>query len=166
MSLGAATGWTIFLPDEEATLQLAAQMANQLPTDGPPFVLHLHGDLGTGKTTLTRGVLRALGEQGAVRSPTYGLIAEYETSQGRVLHLDLYRMRSAFELQSLGLADYLADSRLWLIEWPEKAEGERLPAADARVFIEVASRGRQLRIEAATEAGRQWLAGMNQDPGS
>lgn len=166
MSMCAATSWTIFLPDEEATLQLTARMAKFLPAGGPPFVLHLHGDLGTGKTTLTRGVLRALGEQGAVRSPTYGLISEYETSLGRVLHLDLYRMRSAIELQSLGLADYLADSRLWLIEWPEKAEGERLPEADARVCIEVAASGRQLRIEPATEAGRRWLAGMNQDPGS
>ncbi len=162
----AGAGWTTFLPDEEATLRLAAKMAKLLPTDGPPFVLHLHGDLGTGKTTLTRGVLRALGEQGAVRSPTYGLIAEYETPHGRVLHLDLYRLRSADELQALGLADYLADSRLWLIEWPEKAEGERLPAADARVCIDVVSTGRQVHIEPQSGAGQRWLTGLNPDPGS
>ncbi len=121
---------SIFLAEESATLQFAARMATRLPAQ-PPFVLYLQGDLGTGKTTLTRGMLRALGEQGAVRSPTYGLIAEYETPRGRVLHLDLYRLRSAAELAALGLADYLADSLLWLIEWPEQAQGGRLPTADA-----------------------------------
>jgi tRNA threonylcarbamoyl adenosine modification protein YjeE len=162
----AGTSWTTFLPDEDATLHLAGQMAKAMPMGGPPFVLHLHGDLGTGKTTLTRGALRALGEQGAVRSPTYGLIAEYATPRGRVLHLDLYRLRSAGELQALGLADYLADSQLWLIEWPERAEGERLPAADARIYLDVEATGRRARIEACSAPGRLWLARLNPDPSS
>jgi tRNA threonylcarbamoyl adenosine modification protein YjeE len=154
-----------FLADEAATLGLAARMAAQLPSGGP-LVLHLHGDLGTGKTTLTRGMLHAMGEQGAVRSPTYGLIAEYHTPQGRAMHLDLYRLRSPDELASLGLADYLPESRLWLIEWPERAEGARLPAADARVFIKVERGGRQLRIEPVSPAGERWLVSLNPDPGS
>lgn len=166
MKFASAGDWNIFLPDEAATMQLAGRMANCLPPAGQPFVLHLHGDLGTGKTTLTRGMLRALGEQGAVRSPTYGLICEYETPVGRVLHLDLYRLRSAGELQALGLADYLADSFLWLIEWPERAEGARLPPADARVLLEVEHAGRRLRVEPRSPAGQKWLASLDPDPGS
>ncbi|MEO6079163.1 MAG: tRNA (adenosine(37)-N6)-threonylcarbamoyltransferase complex ATPase subunit type 1 TsaE [Steroidobacteraceae bacterium] len=163
MKSTAASGWSIFLADDAATLQQAARMAQCLPA-GAPCVLYLQGDLGTGKTTLTRGVLRELGEQGAVRSPTYGLIAEYETSAGRVLHLDLYRLRSAEELAALGLADYLSQTWLWLIEWPEQAQGARLPQPDARVFIEVEAAGRLLRISPESAAGRQWLDCLSRDP--
>jgi tRNA threonylcarbamoyladenosine biosynthesis protein TsaE len=158
----AGSTWSAFLPDEPATLRLAARMATCLPAS-PPFVVYLQGDLGTGKTTLTRGILRALGEQGAVRSPTYGLIIEYTTPPGRVLHLDLYRLRSSDELASLGLVDYLEGSRLWLIEWPEKAEGARIPPADARVALEVEGSGRRVQILAESGAGQQWLASLGPD---
>lgn len=154
----------VFLADESATLEFAATMARQLPEGGPPFVLYLHGDLGTGKTTLTRGLLRAWGEQGPVRSPTYGLIAEYETPQGRVLHLDLYRVRVPAELQALALGDYLPDSRLWMIEWPEKAEGAWLPPADARVHLDVREAGRQLQITPLSARASQWAATLGSDP--
>lgn len=140
----------------------AGRMARCLPA-GDPFVLYLQGDLGTGKTTLTRGMLRSLGEQGAVRSPTYGLISEYDTPQGRVLHLDLYRLREAGELAALGLADYMADSRLWLIEWPEQAHGARLPPADAIVNIEVEYAGRRLQISPVSDAGLLWAGCMSPD---
>lgn len=142
-----------FLPDETATLHFAARIAHCLPSH-QSFVLYLQGDLGTGKTTLTRGILRAWGEQGAVRSPTYGLIAEYDTPRGRALHLDLYRLRAPEELAALGLADYLPDTRLWLIEWPEQAIGARLPPADARLRIEVDASGRRLHGSSGSEAGR------------
>jgi tRNA threonylcarbamoyladenosine biosynthesis protein TsaE len=154
--------WSVFLADETATLTVAGRMAMCLPA-GDPFVLHLQGDLGTGKTTLTRGMLRALGEQGAVRSPTYGLMSEYDTPQGRVLHLDLYRLREPGELAALGLADYLADSRLWLIEWPEQARGARLPPADAIVNIEVEYAGRRLEISPVSAAGQRWTACLSPD---
>ncbi len=147
-------------------LQLAARMAQCLPTSRQPFVIYLQGDLGTGKTTLTRGMLRALGERGAVRSPTYGLIAQYGTPDGAVVHLDLYRLRSPVELQQLGLVDYLPDSRLWLIEWPELATGEGLPPADAVVHIAVAAQGRRVRCEARTEPGRAWVRAHSADTGS
>jgi tRNA threonylcarbamoyladenosine biosynthesis protein TsaE len=156
----------VFLRDEAATLQLAARMARNLPESNQPFVLHLQGDLGTGKTTLTRGMLRQLGERGAVRSPTYGLIAEYATPAGAVLHLDLYRLRSPSELQQLGLTDYLPGSRLWLIEWPELAEGEGLPPADAQVLIGVAEQGRRITIRSVSPAGARWLRAMHADTGS
>lgn len=154
--------WNIFLADEAATLAFAGRMAVCLP-EVEPLVLYLQGDLGTGKTTLTRGMLRALGEQGAVRSPTYGLIAEYATPRGRVIHLDLYRLRAAEELAALGLADYLGDSRLWLIEWPEQAHGARLPAADAVVKIDVEQGGRRLQIHSATDAGEGWIRCLDRD---
>ncbi|MEO8315896.1 MAG: tRNA (adenosine(37)-N6)-threonylcarbamoyltransferase complex ATPase subunit type 1 TsaE [Pseudomonadota bacterium] len=156
------SAWSGFLADEAATLQLGARMAACLPARSP-FVVHLQGDLGTGKTTLTRGILRALGEQGAVRSPTYGLIAEYETPRGRVVHLDLYRLRTAEELAALGLGDYLADSLLWLIEWPDQARGARLPQADVRVLIEVQGAGRRLEVQQKSEAGRHWLDCLGPD---
>jgi len=153
---GRAAGQGIFLPDEAATLQVAARMANCLPAH-LTFVIHLQGDLGTGKTTLTRGILRAWGEQGAVRSPTYGLVAEYETPRGRALHLDLYRLRAAQELAALGLADYLAEPHLWLIEWPEQASGARLPPADISVLLKVEASGRRLEVARGSAAGELWL---------
>jgi tRNA threonylcarbamoyladenosine biosynthesis protein TsaE len=153
---------SIHLADEAATMQFGARMATCLPAH-LPFVLYLQGDLGAGKTALARGMLRALGEQGPVRSPTYGLINEYETPAGRVLHLDLYRLRSPGELEALGLVDYIQGSRLWLIEWPEQAQGARLPPADARALVEVEGAGRSLKIQGESRTGHQWLACLNPD---
>jgi tRNA threonylcarbamoyl adenosine modification protein YjeE len=154
---------SLWLPDEAATLECARRLAACMPAAAAPAVIHLHGDLGTGKTTLTRGMLRALGEPGPVRSPTYGLLAEYDTPQGRVVHLDLYRLKTPDELVTLGLADYLAGSRLWLVEWPERAAGVGLPAADLAVFIEVEGAGRQLRLVPQTDQGRLWVAAFSAD---
>jgi tRNA threonylcarbamoyladenosine biosynthesis protein TsaE len=148
-----------FLPDEPATLAYAARLAGCLPAAArSPLVLYLHGDLGAGKTTLARGLLQGLGERGPVRSPTYGLVAEYEPAAGRVLHLDLYRLRSPDELLALGLADYLPGSRLWLIEWPEKAGGHGLPAADVEAFLHVQGTGRRIELQPRTAAGHLWVA--------
>lgn len=152
-----------FLPDEAATLAHAARLANALPEARAPLVVYLHGDLGAGKTTLARGLLRAMGETGAVRSPTYGLLAEYTPPAGRVLHLDLYRLRGAEELAALGLADYLPESRLWLIEWPERAMGHGLPVADAEVYLDLAGTGRNLRLEPRSPLGAHWVARLNAD---
>ncbi|MEO6185403.1 MAG: tRNA (adenosine(37)-N6)-threonylcarbamoyltransferase complex ATPase subunit type 1 TsaE [Steroidobacteraceae bacterium] len=166
MSIPRGQGLEVFLADEDATLKLAGRMARCLPASRQAFVIYLHGDLGTGKTTVTRGMLRALGEPGAVRSPTYGLIAEYGTPEGTVLHLDLYRLRSPAELQQLGLADYLPGSRLWLIEWPEMAAGVGLPEADAVVSISVEAQGRRVRCEAASAPGHAWMQAFSADTGS
>jgi tRNA threonylcarbamoyladenosine biosynthesis protein TsaE len=153
------------LEDEAATLRQAACLARVLPRDAAPLVLYLRGDLGTGKTTLARGLLHAMGEAGPVRSPTYGLIAEYDTPAGRVLHLDLYRLRGPEELAALGLADCLADSRLWLIEWPDRAQGRGLPPADGEISLEVAGPGRRIRLEARSARGAAWLAALGREPG-
>lgn len=154
------------LADEEATLHFGARLARALPADGLPLVVYLQGGLGAGKTTLARGILRALGEQGPVRSPTYSLVSEYPTGAGNVLHLDLYRLGSHEELLALGLADYLPGSRLWLIEWPERAGGGGLPAADATVLIEPEGPARRLRIGPVSARGAQWAAAAIADSGS
>ena len=149
----------IFLPDEAATMRFAAAAAAALPAPGSPLIVYLEGELGTGKTSFARGMIGALGERGPVRSPTYGLLALYELPQGSVLHLDLYRLEGAGELEPLGLRDYLAASRLWLIEWPERVE-RGLPPPDARLKWAVEGTGRSVSISTPTEAGRQWLAGV------
>ena len=152
-----------FLPDEAATLDFAACLARSLPPAAAPLVVYLYGDLGAGKTTLARGLLHALGEKGAVRSPTYGLLAEYTLPTGHVLHLDLYRLRSPDELAGLGLADYLPDSRLWLIEWPEQAKGQGLPPADAELRLELEGAGRRIHILPCSEPGRHWVTSVSAD---
>ncbi len=155
---------TVFvLPDEAATDRFAAHAAQCLPAGQAPLVVHLEGDLGAGKTSFARAMLRALGEAGPVRSPTYGLVAEYDTPRGRVVHMDLYRLRSPGELGTLGLADLLPGSLLWLVEWPEKGAGGAMPAADARLRFEVQGAGRRVDAAASTDAGRGWLAGLSAD---
>lgn len=165
MSTDAGTEWTL-LPDEAATLELARQLAGCLPRNSKPMVVFLQGTLGAGKTTLARGMLGALGEQGPVRSPTYGLVAEYSTPDGAVLHLDLYRLQGPDELLALGLADYLPGSRLWLIEWPERARGQGLPAPDITVLLEPDGSARRLRLVAHSSHGNHWLGALSAEASS
>jgi len=153
------------LADEAATEALAGHAARRLDPGSAPLVVYLEGDLGAGKTSFARGMLRALGETGPVRSPTYGLLAEYGTPAGRVVHIDLYRLRSPAELSALGLADHLPGSLLWLVEWPEKGRGGLMPAADAVLRLEVEGSGRRLEGRALTRAGESWLAGLCADCG-
>src|SRR5688500_4762925 len=111
------------LPDVAATELLAARLA---ATRSSRAVVYLHGDLGAGKSTLARGWLRALGVDGAIRSPTYTLVERYSLADGEAFHLDLYRIADAGELEFLGLDP--ADGVLWLVEWPERG-GVGLPPA-------------------------------------
>lgn len=160
---GPTEDFSIFLPDEDATLSFAARMARALAPGGEPLVLHLQGDLGAGKTTLARGLLGALGERGPVRSPTYALLAEYTPPGHRVLHLDLYRLDDPEELAALGLADLLPGSTLWLIEWPQKGEGGGLPPADAQVSLQPEGAGRRLVLRPVSVAGRRWISALAAD---
>lgn len=109
------------------------------------WMIHLHGDLGTGKTTLVRGILRGLGHTGAVKSPTYTLIEPYEPGGRPVFHLDLYRLGDPEELEYLGLRDLLGGEALLLVEWPERG-GAALPAPDLDIRIAYAGTGRDLEV--------------------
>jgi len=141
------------LPDAEATEALGARLAQSLT----PGIVYLQGDLGAGKTTLTRGLLRGLGHEGRVRSPTYTLVEPYRLSGSVVYHLDLYRLADPEELEWLGLRDMLAEHALLLIEWPERGVGV-LPAADLVISLEYSGNGRRAILEAASGAGEQLLA--------
>ena len=128
-------------------------------------MIYLHGDLGTGKTTLARGILRGLGHQGPARSPTYTLIEPYEIGPRRAYHLDLYRLADPEELEYLGLRDFLSDEALWLVEWPERGAG-LLPAADLSIAIDYLSQGRRLTLTARSEAGLLLIAGLDEGQGA
>lgn len=162
--MNGESGW-LELADEPAMLEWGGRLARALPADAKPLVLYLQGDLGAGKTTLARGMLVALGEQGPVRSPTYALLHEYEPAGQRVLHLDLYRLTSPAELTQLGLADHLPGSRLWLVEWPERGSGGGLPAPDAVVHLEPSGTARRARIAPTSALGRRWADAVRQDSG-
>ena len=151
------------LANEIATENLGARLARALPATAAPLVLYLHGELGAGKTTLVRGLLRALGEHGAVRSPTYSLVAEYLLAGQRFLHLDLYRLSSPDELAGLGLADQLPGSRLWLVEWPEHGQGRGLPPPDLHVFLEPDGAARRACLKMVSAQGGCWVAALATD---
>ncbi len=150
----------VYLPDEPSMLAAGERLAPLLspwlnggaPDGGAPdggAMVFLYGSLGAGKTTLVRGLLRAFGVKGAVRSPTYTLIEPYEIQAGNVLrrifHLDLYRLGDPGELDYLGWEELLAEGGLMLIEWPERGAGV-LPVADLRFDIEVQHSGRLLSL--------------------
>nr|WP_227545906.1 tRNA (adenosine(37)-N6)-threonylcarbamoyltransferase complex ATPase subunit type 1 TsaE [Marinobacter fonticola] len=147
---------SVHLPDESSTEQLGALLVQALRTAGEGCVLHLSGDLGAGKTTFSRGVIRSLGHTGAVKSPTYTLVEPYEELQPPVYHFDLYRLGDPEELEYMGIRDYLENGAVCLIEWPERGEGI-LPAADCAIALTMAGAGRQARLTAGTPAGQQLL---------
>lgn len=150
---------SLTLPGEADTEALGARLAASLPTKPRTRALRvfLRGDLGAGKTTLVRGLLRALGETGPVRSPTYALLQGYALQGWHITHADLYRLGSAEQVSELGLADLDSGNALWLIEWPERARGV-LGEADLDIALEVSAENHRAVLTARSEEGRQWLA--------
>lgn len=132
------------------------------PSEPPPEAavrrLYLQGELGAGKTTFVRGLLRGLGYQGLVKSPTYALVEPYEAGGRRLYHFDLYRLAAPEELEALGGRDYFAEGGLCLVEWPERAAGV-LPPPDLLLRLSLAGTRRELDCEARTPAGERCLAG-------
>jgi tRNA threonylcarbamoyladenosine biosynthesis protein TsaE len=125
----------------EETEALAALQKEMLPPrPGAPLVIELSGELGTGKSTFARGLLRALGATGPIKSPSYTLLETYELPGVSAVHLDLYRLNDPEELEHLGLADYHRPGFLWLIEWPERGAG-RLPRSDLRFEFSIDAGG-------------------------
>lgn len=133
---------TIFIEDEAAMMAFGGKLADDLTEGG---IVLLKGDLGAGKTTLVRGLLRHLGHQGIVKSPTYTLVEPYELKDRKVYHFDLYRLGDPEELEYMGGRDYWESGALCLIEWPEQAKGY-LPEADLTLEISYQDTGRSISI--------------------
>ncbi|PCI76976.1 MAG: tRNA (adenosine(37)-N6)-threonylcarbamoyltransferase complex ATPase subunit type 1 TsaE [SAR86 cluster bacterium] len=154
------------LKDEAATLEFGARLAvatfqkvnvGELSSEsrGIPHLggmIHLQGDLGAGKTTLTRGIMRGFGYTGAVKSPTYTLVEPYEFELCNIYHFDLYRLSDPEEVAYLGTDEYFAESNLCLVEWAEKG-AKWLPQADLVIDIADEGTGRRLTCQSLTEKG-------------
>ena len=141
----------------EETEAFGARLADARPHSGVLGTIYLSGDLGAGKTTLARGFLRAMGITGAVRSPTYTLVEVYETPGASVVHLDLYRLTDESELEPLGLRDWARPGYLWLVEWPDRAQGH-LPCPDLSVVMRGGEKAHKINVTATSALGQSWLS--------
>jgi tRNA threonylcarbamoyladenosine biosynthesis protein TsaE len=145
--------------DTQRFAQNLAQALLSLPEPAQALI-ELHGELGAGKTTFARHLLRALGVQGRIKSPTYGIVESYQVGPLRFSHLDFYRFNNPEEWEEAGLRDLFAGPGLKLVEWPERV-AEQLPAADLQLFIssmpgpQQEDAPRQLRLRAGSASGRQ-----------
>ena len=159
----------LLLRDEEATLSFGRKLAvallvnNEFLTKSIELlqiqdvqimgaVVYLVGELGAGKTTLTRGLMRGFGYEGAVKSPTYTIIEPYEFEQSQIYHFDLYRLAHAEEAEYLGAEEYFSSSNLCLIEWPERGLGS-IPSADLVIELVQEGDGRSVTCKSITEKG-------------
>ncbi|MBL4647589.1 MAG: tRNA (adenosine(37)-N6)-threonylcarbamoyltransferase complex ATPase subunit type 1 TsaE [Gammaproteobacteria bacterium] len=140
----------MILTNEQAMLNFGRQLMQVSQATYP--TIFLQGQLGAGKTTLTRGMLRALAYQGVVKSPTYTLVEHYAFPTIDVYHFDLYRLSDAQELEHIGMRDYFKEHTLCIIEWPEYGEGY-LPIADIICEIKILDHQRELLLLANTDKG-------------
>ena len=145
--------FSILLPDEHATLQSGASWANSIAA---PLVVYLEGDLGAGKTTFTRGLLRGLGHQGTVKSPTYAIVESYPLAHFTLNHFDLYRFTTPEEWEDAGLDDLINDNSICLLEWAEKG-ASFVPPADITLQFTHQANGRMLTFKTHTEYGKKSL---------
>jgi len=156
--------FTAYLPDETATAALGAALARAVL---PGLVIYLHGDLGAGKTALTRALLREAGHQGTVKSPTYTLSEPYRVQiDGQpvnVIHYDLYRMASPEEFLDAGFREDFDGKNICIVEWPEKGEPV-LPLPDVKVLLKVSGLGREVELQALSELGLLCLDRLSYAP--
>ena len=149
---------TLVWPDEAATAAFATQLAAALTRADLNACITLHGDLGAGKTTCVRYLLRALGVEGRVKSPTYAVVEPYTVAAGDVWHFDFYRFSDPREWEDAGFRDIFASSGLKLCEWPQNA-AKVMPIPDLEIDIQVDDEAsRQVHITARTPRGLELLA--------
>lgn len=153
------TGLGILLRNESETLRAGKIIAEVSNGVG---IIYLRGSLGTGKTTLCRGILRQMKHTGPVKSPTFTLVEPYEIGNYRIYHFDLYRLGDPAELEYVGIDDYFSQPCLCLVEWPEKGDGY-LPESDLLIKLEVYKRGRLMRLCAGSTLGETMSARLNED---
>lgn len=152
------------LPDEAATIAVGQALA---PLLAPGLILWLDGDLGAGKTTLVRALLRALGHTGPVKSPTYTLVEVYAVSSLYLYHFDFYRFESPEEFVDAGLDDYFRQGALCLVEWPDKAAGF-VPPPDIVLSFRFRDEddGRELLLQPRSPGGEQCVSALMSRPWS
>lgn len=160
----------LYLPDEQATITLAAQLAPMLCGTHPAIDatqrggrIHLRGELGAGKTSFARALLRAAGITGRIKSPSYALMESYNLSNLNFYHLDFYRFSDSREWVDAGFRDILQKEAIVLIEWPEQA-GALLPPPDLDINLEYAEHGRHASLTAHSNKGNLWLTTLALPP--
>ena len=144
------------LSNEAATRKLGEALARGV---APGRVLHLSGELGSGKTTLVRGMLKALGHPGRVKSPTYTLVEPYGISRLHFYHFDFYRFKDRSDWVNSGFRDYFNGEAFCVVEWPERAGG-LLPPPDLELRLEFAGEERLATLKAHTPAGESWASSL------
>jgi tRNA threonylcarbamoyladenosine biosynthesis protein TsaE len=149
----------LYLGDENAMVEFGGRLAQVTQGRG---VIFLEGDLGAGKTTLSRGIIRGLGHTGAVKSPTFTLVEPYEFESFHAYHFDLYRLVDPEELEFLGIRDYFEGDALCLIEWPQRGAGF-LPKPDLTITIRAQAGGRSLSLSPQGSRGESWCAVLAQE---
>ncbi|MDG2018230.1 MAG: tRNA (adenosine(37)-N6)-threonylcarbamoyltransferase complex ATPase subunit type 1 TsaE [Porticoccaceae bacterium] len=144
------------LDGEQKMVDFGSQLARAISKIDAPLLILLNGDLGAGKTTISRGILQGLGHLGAVKSPTYTLVEPYDLGIGKVFHFDLYRLTDSEELEHIGFTDYLSEAKLCMIEWPENGDSY-IPQSDIEINISLFESGRKVVLNAQSERGKQCL---------
>jgi len=144
------------LVDEQATINIGAELAAIVKQQNKGLVAYLHGDLGAGKTTLTRGFVIGMGHIGKVKSPTYTLVEPYDLADWHIYHFDLYRLSDPEELEFMGIRDYFNNDCCSFIEWPEKGAGF-IVNADIHLNLAYSGEQRKLSIVAETLWGEDIL---------
>ncbi len=154
------------LRNEEATLGLGRRLAALIAAGGggeeTPVALHLHGELGAGKTTLARGILRGCGFEGPVKSPTYTLVEPYELDCRRVYHFDLYRISDPGEVDFLGTEEYFSAGSLCIVEWADRG-GARIPPADLELELRGTAAVRDCECRPRSDLGAEWVKKLRRD---
>jgi tRNA threonylcarbamoyladenosine biosynthesis protein TsaE len=146
----------VHLRDEEATIRLGQALA---PLVAPGMRIYLRGELGSGKTALVRALLKALGHQGRVKSPSYTLVEPYLVSSLYLYHFDFYRFRDAREWVEAGFRELFGGPAVCLVEWPERAGG-LLPAPDVEIRLSLSGAGRDIDLQARTETGAKCVSAL------
>ncbi|MBS0587800.1 tRNA (adenosine(37)-N6)-threonylcarbamoyltransferase complex ATPase subunit type 1 TsaE [Nitrosomonas sp.] len=149
----SARNFSCYLADDSATLKFGEELSTYIH---PGLTIHLIGDLGAGKTTLTRGILHGLGYSHTVKSPTYNLVEIYKISGVYFYHFDFYRFNDYLEWEEAGFREYFNSDSICVVEWPEKA-GDLLPKPDLQLVLSILDNGRKIELQACTEAGIQCL---------
>ena len=143
-----------FIENENDTVNFGAKLAKLIKT---PFTLYLTGELGAGKTTMSRGIIQNMGHDGAVKSPTYALVEPYNLNDLEIYHFDLYRLSDPDELEFMGIRDYFNDKSICIVEWPDNGAGF-IPSADVKINLSYQGLSRVCNIQAISVKGCELLA--------